>query len=123
MCDPSIPLSLTHVCAFPSVLSPQRLRGGGKEWIECRKCGGERRKFKPCGEPCMFGKGSTKAEEDKALRVFMEERAKRRAALAKEHMLYLRDMRAEQRAKKRSDAQQLAEAKKKKPKLMREIEQ
>ena len=109
-----------------SVLRTQRLRGGGKEWIECRKCGGERRKFKPCGEPCMFGKGwvaPTKAEEDKALRVFMEERAKRRAALAKERMLDLRDMRAESRAKKRADAQELAQAKAKKPKLMREIEQ
>jgi hypothetical protein len=116
-------LLLTHSPMSLSVLRTQRLRGGGKEWIECRKCGGERRKFKPCGEPCMFGKGSTKAEEDKALRVFMEERAKRRAAIAARMLAAQQRRHREQRAKKRSDAQELAQAKAKKPKLMREIEQ
>ena len=111
-----------RVCAFPSVLSPQRLRGGGKIFIKCKKCGGERRKFKPCGEPCMFGKGSTKAEEDKALRVFMEERAKRRAVWRKEEAKKRMREDRDKRTKDRADARMLAQAKAKKPKIMRELE-
>ena len=99
--------------------------GGGKSFIKCKKCGGWRKMYTPCESPCEFGKGwvaPTKAEEDKALRVFMEKQAKRQAAsakiIAKQQMREDRD----KRAKSRADARVLAEAKAKKPKIMRELE-
>ena len=102
-----------------------RSRVTSRTIIKCKKCGGERRKYKPCSSPCEFGKGwvaPTKAEEDKMLRVFMEKQAKRQAAYdkkrAKQRMCEDRD----KRAKSRADARVLAEAKAKKPKIMRERE-
>lgn len=118
-----------RVCAFPSVLSPQRLRGGGKMTTKCRKCGNLKRKDgKPCAQPCPvdeYGEPCSRKSGGKAPRP--QPGTPGYAAYAKkradEDMLILRDMRAESRAKKRADAQELAQAKAKKPKLMREIEQ
>ena len=93
--------------------------------IQCRKCGGERKKYTPCDEPCEGGKGwvaPTKAEEDKAWRVFMEERAKEKAVWRKEGAKKRMREDRDKRAKDRADARMLAQAKAKKPKIMRELE-
>ena len=104
-----------------------RLRGGGKIFIKCKKCGGERKKYTPCMSPCEFGKGwvePTKAEKDKAWRVFMEERAKEKVEQQEgvmEAKKWTREDR-DKRTKDRADARMLAQAKAKKPKIMRELE-
>tara|TARA_B100000768_G_scaffold138356_1_gene129491 strand:- start:29 stop:346 length:318 start_codon:yes stop_codon:yes gene_type:complete len=102
---------------------------------KCRKCGNLKRKDgKPCAQPCPVDEYGEPCSQkttgkpprktiDKAPRVFMEERAKRRAAIAARMLAAQQRRHREERAKKRSDAQELAQAKAKKPKLMREIEQ
>ena len=92
--------------------------------MKCKKCGGWRKKYTPCNEPCEGGKGwvePTKAERDKAWRVFMEERAKEKAVWRKERAKKRMREDRDKRAKDRADARMLAQAKAKKPKIMREL--
>lgn len=92
--------------------------------IKCKKCGGWRKRFSPCESPCFRGKGwvETKAEKDKAWRVFMEREARERAVWDKERAKQRMREDRDKRAKDRADARVLAEAKAKKPKIMRELE-
>ena len=64
----------------------------------------------------------TKAEKDKAWRVFMEREARERAVWDKERAKQRMREDRDKRAKDRADARVLAEAKAKKPKIMRELE-
>ena len=64
----------------------------------------------------------TKAEEDKARRVFMEEWDREMAVRAKEKAKKRMREDRDKRVKDRADARVLAQAKAKKPKIMRELE-
>lgn len=102
-----------------------RLRGGGKNLFKCKKCGGERKMYTPCLSPCEFGKGwvePTKAEQEEERKKWWANRIAKMEAIRDARIKRKRIERRDQRAKNRADARMLAEAKAKKPKIMRELE-
>ena len=102
-----------------------RLRGGGKIFIKCKKCGGWRKKYTPCDEPCEGGKGwvePTKAEKEEERKKWWAKRIAKMEANRDAKIKHMRIESRNQRAKRRADARMLAQAKAKKPKIMRELE-
>jgi len=81
--------------------------------------------YTPCLSPCEFGKGwvePTKAEQEEERKKWWANRIAKMEAIRDARIKRKRIERRDQRAKNRADARMLAEAKAKKPKIMRELE-